>query len=91
MAGVAGHAPAMVRDASEDPHMTETPHQARTGRSRRVLDVRGGSREGHGVDGLEHREALIYTLGKAAELEHLIMLQYLFAAFSLKQTGGRGT
>ena len=35
--------------------------------------------------GLEHREALIYTLGKAAELEHLIMLQYLFAAFSLKQ------
>ena len=35
--------------------------------------------------GLEHREALIYTLGKAAELEHLVMLQYLFAAFSLKQ------
>ena len=34
---------------------------------------------------LEHREALVYTLGKAAELEHLVMLQYLFAAFSLKQ------
>jgi Ferritin-like len=33
---------------------------------------------------LEHREALIYTLGKAAELEHLVMCQYLFAAFSLK-------
>jgi Ferritin-like len=47
-----------------------------------VLAVRGGKRGGHG---LEHREALIYTLGKAAELEHLIMLQYLFAAFSLKQ------
>ena len=35
--------------------------------------------------GIEHREALVYTLGKAAELEHLVMLQYLFAAFSLKQ------
>ena len=34
---------------------------------------------------LEHREARVYTLGKAAELEHLVMLQYLFAAFSLKQ------
>jgi hypothetical protein len=39
---------------------------------------------------LEHREALIYTLGKAAELEQLIMLQYLFAAFSLKQTEREG-
>ena len=48
-----------------------------------VLAVRGGKRGGG--TGLEHREALIYTLGKAAELEHLIMLQYLFAAFSLKQ------
>ena len=40
--------------------------------------------------GLEHREALIYTLGKAAELEHLVMLQYLFAAFSLKQNVSEG-
>ena len=40
--------------------------------------------------GLEHREALIYTLGKAAELEHLVMLQYLFAAFSLKQSVDEG-
>ena len=40
--------------------------------------------------GLEHREALIYTLGKAAELEHLVMLQYLFAAFSLKQSVEEG-
>ncbi len=39
---------------------------------------------------LEHREALIYTLGKAAELEHLIMLQYLYAAFSLKQGVAEG-
>src|SRR6476659_11287282 len=53
-----------------------------------VLAVRGGKRGGGA--GLEHREALIYTLGKAAELEHLIMLQYLFAAFSLKQHAREG-
>jgi Ferritin-like len=52
-----------------------------------VLAIRGGKRSGVG---LEHREALIYTLGKAAELEHLIMLQYLFAAFSLKQSVNEG-
>jgi hypothetical protein len=48
-----------------------------------VLEVRRGPDDVH-RGGLEHREALIYTLGKAAELEHLVMLQYLFAAFSLK-------
>jgi hypothetical protein len=37
-----------------------------------------------------HREALIYTLGKAAELEHLVMCQYLYAAFSLKMTEKEG-
>src|SRR3954467_10734057 len=54
-----------------------------------VLDIRWGPDDPH-TGGLEHREALIYTLGKAAELEHLIMLQYLFAAFSLKQTAAEG-
>ena len=54
-----------------------------------VLEVRGATGAGSQVR-LEHREALIYTLGKAAELEHLIMLQYLFAAFSLKQTAREG-
>ena len=54
-----------------------------------VLAVRRGKGDGPG-GGLEHREALIYTLGKAAELEHLIMLQYLFAAFSLKQNVDEG-
>ena len=34
---------------------------------------------------IEHREALIYLLCLAAELEHSIMCQYLYAAFSLKQ------
>jgi len=54
-----------------------------------VLTVRGGTEAGPKF-GLHHREALIYTLGKAAELEHLVMLQYLFAAFSLKQTTREG-
>ncbi len=54
-----------------------------------VLAVRRGPDDPH-TGGLEHREALIYTLGKAAELEHLVMLQYLFAAFSLKQTVDEG-
>jgi CDGSH-type Zn-finger protein/truncated hemoglobin YjbI len=39
---------------------------------------------------IEHREALIYMLCQAAELEHGIMCQYLFAAFSLKQAVDEG-
>jgi hypothetical protein len=62
-------------------NVTPGPH----GPLANVLAVRGGR-----TGGLEHREALIYTLGKAAELEHLIMLQYLFAAFSLKQNVSEG-
>ncbi len=54
-----------------------------------VLAVRRGPDDPN-TGGLEHREALIYTLGKAAELEHLVMLQYLFAAFSLKQSVDEG-
>jgi Ferritin-like len=34
---------------------------------------------------IEQREALIYMLCEAAELDHAIMCQYLFAASSLKQ------
>jgi hypothetical protein len=33
---------------------------------------------------IEHREALIYMICEAAELEHMLMCEYLFAAFSLK-------
>lgn len=33
---------------------------------------------------IEHREALIYMICEAAELEHGLMCEYLFAAFSLK-------
>ena len=39
---------------------------------------------------LQHREALVYTLSKAAALEHLVMLQYLYAAFSMKDRDDEG-
>jgi hypothetical protein len=39
---------------------------------------------------IEHRQALLYTLSKAAELEHLIICQYLYAAFSLKRDATEG-
>jgi hypothetical protein len=53
------------------------------------------TREGYAADPeqpmvIAHREALIYTLGKAAELEHLVMCQYLYAAFSLKEDEAEG-
>ena len=39
---------------------------------------------------VEHRGQLIFLLREAAELEHGIMCQYLFAAFSLKQSVAEG-
>ena len=39
---------------------------------------------------IEHRDALIYMLSEAAELEHSIMCQYLFASFSLKVSTDEG-
>jgi hypothetical protein len=39
---------------------------------------------------IEHRDALIYMLSEAAELEHAIMCQYLFAGFSLKTSVAEG-
>jgi hypothetical protein len=39
---------------------------------------------------IEHREALIYMICEAAELEHALMCEYLFAAFSLKDRPDAG-
>ncbi|HEX4341633.1 MAG TPA: ferritin-like protein [Polyangiaceae bacterium] len=39
---------------------------------------------------IEHREALIYMLCQAAELEHGLMCEYLFAAFTLKARTDEG-
>ena len=63
----------------------------RHGRLAHVLETRAGQpADPEAPLVLEHREALIYTLGKAAELEHLVLCQYLFAAFSLKQSEREG-
>jgi CDGSH-type Zn-finger protein/truncated hemoglobin YjbI len=60
------------------------------GRLAQVLATRGGQAAPEAPFVIEHREALIYMLCEAAELEHGIMCQYLFAAFSLKQTADEG-
>ena len=55
-----------------------------------MLASRGGQAAPEAPFVIEHREALIYMLCEAAELEHGIMCQYLFAAFSLKQREDEG-
>ena len=73
---------------------TDQANQAATaggeGRLARLLETRGGTAAPETPFVIEHREALIYMLCQAAELEHGIMCQYLFAAFSLKETGDEG-
>ena len=49
-----------------------------------LLSARGGTAPDAPRMVLQHREALIYTLGKAAALEQLVMCQYLYAAFAMK-------
>src|SRR6266852_4143043 len=60
------------------------------GRLAEVMATRGGLAAPEAPFVIEHREALIYMLCEAAELEHGIMCQYLFAAFSLKQSADEG-
>ena len=59
----------------------------------RLLAARGGTVPGAPTMVLQHREALVWTLGKAAALEQLVMCQYLYAAFSMKdrEDDGRST
>jgi CDGSH-type Zn-finger protein/truncated hemoglobin YjbI len=63
---------------------------AGTGGLAQVIATRGGLAAPEAPFVIEHREALIYMLCEAAELEHAIMCQYLFAAFSLKQNADEG-
>ena len=60
------------------------------GRLAQLIATRGGKAAPEAPFVIEHREALIYMLCEAAELEHGIMCQYLFAAFSLKQNADEG-
>jgi Ferritin-like len=60
------------------------------GKLAEVMASRGGLAAPEAPFVIEHREALIYMLCEAAELEHGIMCQYLFAASSLKQSEDEG-
>ncbi len=60
------------------------------GRLAQLIATRGGLASPEAPFVIEHREALIYMLCEAAELEHGIMCQYLYAAFSLKQGADEG-
>ena len=55
-----------------------------------LLSARGGAEVGAPTMVLQHREALVYTLGKAAALEQLVMCQYLYAAFAMKDRDDDG-
>ena len=70
--------------------MTDTTAAAGTGPLAEVIAGRGGQAAPESPFVIEHREALIYMLCEAAELEHAIMCQYLYAAFSLKQSAAEG-
>ena len=70
--------------------MSETQQPAGRGRLAQVIASRGGLAPPEAPFVIEHREALIYMLCEAAELEHGIMCQYLYAAFSLKQSEAEG-
>jgi CDGSH-type Zn-finger protein/truncated hemoglobin YjbI len=67
-----------------------TPPAAGQGRLAQVIATRGGTAAPEAPFVIEHREALIFMLCEAAELEHGIMCQYLFAAFSLKHAADGG-
>src|SRR2546421_2026624 len=69
---------------------TAGPPAGGGGRLAQVIATRGGLAAPEAPFVIEHREALIYMLCEAAELEHGIMCQYLFAAFSLKQRRDEG-
>ena len=70
--------------------MADLTAGAGQGRLAEVLATRGGRAEPEAPFVIEHRESLIYMLCQAAELEHGLMCQYLFAAFSLKQRADEG-
>ena len=74
----------MTSDANEN------AMAAGQGKLAEVITSRGGLAAPEAPFVIEQREALIYMLCEAAELEHGIMCQYLFAAFSLKQGQAEG-
>src|SRR3954471_5375663 len=71
--------------------MTQNPALQRGRLGHTIASRHGGAAEDlEPALRIEHRQALLYTLAKAAELEHLIICQYLYAAFSLKRSTDEG-
>src|SRR3954447_10296581 len=71
--------------------MTQNPTIGRGRLGQTIASRHGGRRDDREPQlRIEHRQALLYTLSKAAELEHLIICQYLYAAFSLKRDASEG-
>ncbi|MEO8897318.1 MAG: ferritin-like domain-containing protein [Candidatus Dormibacter sp.] len=64
--------------------------EAIAGRLGRALALRSSAAVEERAIVIEHREPLIYMLCAAAELEHALMCEYLFAAFSLKRSVDEG-
>jgi Ferritin-like len=77
--------------ALAEPGRTSTASvEAIEGRLRNVLDLRSEQQMDERAIVIEHRSPLIYMLCTAAELEHALMCEYLFAAFSLKRSVDEG-
>lgn len=79
-----------MTDTSTGTSFADGPSTAGQGRLAQVIAARGGLATPEAPFVIEHREALIYMPCQAAKLEHAIMCQYLFAAFSLMQTAKEG-
>ena len=69
---------------------TTVPPQPITGQLGSVVRLRSPQKLEEPPIRIEHREQLIYMLCAAAELEHALMCEYLFAAFSLKRDASEG-
>jgi hypothetical protein len=72
---------------TDEPTGTQEPIGGRLGR---LVTLRSDSPEGDRPLVIEHRQSLIYMLCSAAELEHALMCEYLFAAFTLKRSVDEG-
>ncbi len=74
--------------------MTETTGSVATagrGRVAEVIALRGGKAAAEAPFVIEHREALIYMLYEAAELEHGIMCQYAVSRFAAREPAKEST
>ena len=73
--------------AGEPADVQDEPLGGGLGRS---VSLRSKARVDEPAIVIEHREPLIYMLCAAAELEHALMCEYLFAAFTLKRSTDEG-